>query len=61
MTFVKTKLELEKLASGDELEVLLSQGEPLESVPRSAAEAGYKVLSIAPVAGTTHLVRIAKP
>ena len=61
MTFVKTKLELEKLAPGDELEVLLSQGEPLESVPRSATEAGYDVLEIAPVSGSTHRVRIARP
>ena len=29
MTFVKTKLELEKLAPGDSLEVLLKKGEPL--------------------------------
>jgi TusA-related sulfurtransferase len=61
MTFVKTKLELEKLASGDQLEVLLSAGEPLENVPRSAAEAGYRVVAVAPAAGGAHTVLIEKP
>ena len=61
MTFVKTKLELEKLASGDRLEVLLSGGEPLENVPRSAAEAGYTVIDVAPADGACHRVFIEKP
>lgn len=43
MTFVKTKLELEKMNRGDSLEVLLRKGEPLENVPRSAREIGYAV------------------
>jgi len=60
MTFVKTKLELAKLNEGDILEVLLSEGEPLENVPRSATEQGYKVLSVEPVEGTTHKVTIQK-
>lgn len=46
MTFVKTKIELSKLKSGDTLEVLLTEGEPLENVPKSSEEQGYKVLSI---------------
>ena len=46
MTFVKTKIELSKLKSGDTLEVLLTEGEPLENVPRSSTEQGFKVLSI---------------
>lgn len=46
MTFVKTKIELSKLKQGDTLEVLLTEGEPLENVPRSSAEQGYQVLSI---------------
>lgn len=32
MTFVKTKIELAKLQAGDILEVLLSEGEPLDNV-----------------------------
>jgi TusA-related sulfurtransferase len=46
MTFVKTKIELSKLKSGDTLEVILTEGEPLENVPRSSTEQGFKVLSI---------------
>ncbi len=46
MTFVKTKLSLEKLRKGDRLEVVLKQGEPLENVPRSASEQGYKVITV---------------
>jgi TusA-related sulfurtransferase len=61
MTFVKAKLELEKLSSGDRLEVLLSGGEPLENVPRSAAEAGYRVLSVTAAGPDRHAVLIEKP
>ena len=60
MTFVKTKIELAKLAEGDILEVLLAEGEPLENVPRSAKEQGYNVLSVEHVEGTTHKVTIKK-
>lgn len=45
MTFVRTKLKLAQMAEGDTLEVLLSEGEPLDNVPRNAQEQGYKVLS----------------
>ena len=46
MTFVRTKIQLSKLNTGDILEVLVSEGEPLENIPSSAAEQGYKVLSV---------------
>jgi tRNA 2-thiouridine synthesizing protein A len=48
MTFVKVKLKLEELANGDILRVLLTAGEPLENVPRTVTEAGYKVMDILP-------------
>jgi TusA-related sulfurtransferase len=60
MTFVKTKIELSKLQKGDILEVLLSEGEPLDNVPRNAEEQGFKVLSVEHVEGTTHRVTIQK-
>jgi TusA-related sulfurtransferase len=44
LTWVRTKLELERMAPGDELEVHCAQGsEALENVPRSAQEAGHAV------------------
>ena len=60
MTFVKTKIELSKLNEGDTLEVLLSEGEPLDNVPRNAVEQGYNVLSVEHVEGTIHKVIIKK-
>ena len=60
MTFVKTKIELSKLSKGDILEVLLSEGEPLENVPANAKEQGYEVLSVEHVEGSTHRVVIQK-
>ena len=43
MTWVRTKLELERLPAGTTLEVLLPPGEALTNVPRSAHEAGHAV------------------
>ncbi|MDR1555803.1 MAG: sulfurtransferase TusA family protein [Tannerellaceae bacterium] len=60
MTFVKTKIELAKLKTGDILEVLLSEGEPLENVPRTSQEQGYQVTGIEQVEGSTYRVSIQK-
>ena len=60
MTFVKTKLKLAQIAEGDILEVLLTEGEPLDNVPRSATEQGYMFLSTEKVEGTTYKVTIQK-
>ncbi len=60
MTFVKTKLKLAQIAEGDILEVLLTDGEPLNNVPRSATEQGFEVLSIEHVDGNVHKVTIKK-
>lgn len=43
MTWVRTKLELERMAPGEALEVRCAAGDALENVPRSAAEAGHEV------------------
>jgi tRNA 2-thiouridine synthesizing protein A len=43
MTWVRTKLALESLAPGEALEVHCAEGEALENVPRSAADAGHDV------------------
>lgn len=60
MTFVKTKIKLSQIQKGDILEVLLTEGEPLNNVPKSAAEQGYKVLSVEHVEGQIHKVTIQK-
>jgi TusA-related sulfurtransferase len=48
MTWVRTKLELERMTSGEELEVRC-RGEALENVPRSAADAGHEVRVDGPI------------
>jgi TusA-related sulfurtransferase len=45
MTFVRTRLALDRLAPGQRLLVLLSGEEPRRNVPRSTREHGHKVLS----------------
>ena len=60
MTFVKTKIALSRLQAGDVLEVLLSEGEPLDNVPRNVREQGYNVIGVEHVEGTTHKVIIKK-
>jgi TusA-related sulfurtransferase len=54
LTWVRTKLALERLAPGETLLVEVPEGEALENVPRSAAEAGHEVA----VSGTS--VRIVR-
>jgi len=60
MTFVKAKLELERLKAGEQLEVLLTEGEPLENVPRSAEEQGFTVLETVQVENKLYRVLIEK-
>jgi TusA-related sulfurtransferase len=61
MTFVKTKLELEKLVAGDTLEVLLTAGEPLNNVPKTAKEQGFTVEDPVRVKDNVHRLLIRKP
>lgn len=48
MTYVKTRLRLDKLEPGDVLEVLVNPGEPVKNIPQSAEEAGYKIVGVFP-------------
>ncbi len=45
MTFVKTKLMIERMEPGKVLEVRLTGAEPLENVPRSVVEMGHRIVS----------------
>ncbi len=42
--FVKTKLKLETMDAGQVLAVILDEGEPIRSVPRSVSDDGHTVL-----------------
>ena len=59
ITFVKARIALDRLGPGDVLEVWLSGGEAAESVPRSAAEEGHRVLRVEPLGnGDAAAVRV---
>ena len=65
LTFVKTKLLIEKMESGQVVQVRLKGAEPLENVPRSAREQGHAILGMEPEdpeAGQDgiHILRIRK-
>ena len=45
MTFVRTRLALERLAPGQTLLVRLKGDEPLRNVPRTAREQGHEIIS----------------
>jgi TusA-related sulfurtransferase len=46
MTFVRTRLALDRMAPGQVLLVTLRGEEPLRNVPRTAREQGHEVLSL---------------
>jgi tRNA 2-thiouridine synthesizing protein A len=45
MTFVKTRLHIEKMTAGELLVIRLKGAEPLQNVPDSVRELGHSVLS----------------
>lgn len=65
MTFVRTKLLIEKMQPGETAAVRLKNKEPLENVPRSVREIGHEVVSLEPetpdtVADGIHLLILKK-
>ena len=44
MNFVKTKIDLATLKSGELLEVLLDDGEPIDNVPGSVKSEGHRII-----------------
>ena len=46
MNFVKTKLKLESMEDGEVLEVVLDSGEPIQNVPKSLKDEGYKIVGV---------------
>jgi TusA-related sulfurtransferase len=60
MTFVKTKIALSKLSIGDRLEVLVTEGEPLDNIPKSSTEQGFNVVEVTHVKDKIHRILIQK-
>jgi TusA-related sulfurtransferase len=64
MTFVKTKLAVERMETGKIIEVRLKGSEPLHNVPRSLVELGHVVVDFQPEEGESetgiHRLKILK-
>ncbi|HOP73678.1 MAG TPA: sulfurtransferase TusA family protein [Bacillota bacterium] len=59
LNFVKTKLALETLNSGEWLEVILDEGDAMLNVPRSLKEEGHRIVKVTPL-GQTYSVIVEK-
>ena len=59
-TFVKTKLKLEELDSGEELVVTFDHAPAVENVPRSLKNEGHKIMGIEQKNDHLWIVRICK-
>ena len=46
VTFVKAKVAIEELETGQILSVHMNDGEPVQNVPRSIKEEGHKILKL---------------
>ena len=57
--FVKTKLKLDTMQSGEILAVILDDGEPIRNVPQSVENEGHTILT-QELLGTSHRVLIQK-
>lgn len=60
MNFVKTRLKLDKMSTGERLEVLLDDGEPIESVTSSVLSEGHLIESSAREEADYHRLIIVK-
>ncbi|MDR2099736.1 MAG: sulfurtransferase TusA family protein [Campylobacteraceae bacterium] len=60
MNFVKTKMDLAQMQSGEILEILLDDGAPIDNVPRSVASEGHTILKQEKQSEGHWLVRIRK-
>jgi TusA-related sulfurtransferase len=58
MTFVRTRLALDRMAPGETLLILLKGDEPRSNVPRTAREQGHEVLSIETGSGGITRIRV---
>ena len=59
-TFVKTKLQLEQLESGDILTVIFDHAPATENVPKSVTNEGHTILGIDEIGDNLWKVRIQK-
>ena len=58
--FVKAKLALEELETGEQVEILLDDGEPVKNVPRSLKSDGHKLLGLQETAEGYYVLTVEK-
>ena len=58
LTFVHTRLRLERMGPGEILEIRLKGAEPLQNIPRTLADEGHEVLSLEPESGASEIHRL---
>ena len=51
MTFVRTKLLLERMVPGQTANIRLRGSEPVDNVPRAVRDHGHQVVSLTPLGG----------
>ena len=56
MNWVQTKLALEELEPGEQLEIVIDEGESVRNVPRSVKAEGHRILRVTPLEGAFELV-----
>jgi tRNA 2-thiouridine synthesizing protein A len=60
MTFVRTRLALDRMQQGQVLQVLMKGEEPRRNVPRTATEQGHAVLELVELDGGLARLRLRK-
>ncbi len=60
MNFVKIKVKLEQIQTGQIIEVILDDGEPMRNVPRSIKEEGHKIIKVEKLQDNSFLLQIQK-
>ena len=59
-TFVRSKLAIEQIKSGEVLEIILDHEPAVENIPRSMDNEGHKVLEVKKIGGTDWKIMIRK-
>ncbi|MHB8111463.1 MAG: sulfurtransferase TusA family protein [Syntrophorhabdaceae bacterium] len=60
LNFVKAKLALDELRAGENLELLLDEGDPMLNVPRSLKDEGHKIVKVEPLSETSFKIVVQK-
>lgn len=60
VTFVKVKVALEEIESGQILEIRMNEGEPIQNVPRSLKDEDHKVIQVENNGDGTYSVLVEK-